>query len=179
MRKYLQVGWLLTYDEGLISWVGIGDGLIASHETYMIRGSCGSKCPYHAHTPQFHSWLEKSLPRSLLRFRPLSTDGHVFFSSTGVCHVQIRRRRCANQHHNSMCRKRCRRPVAGSVTTSNQFLPNHIESRWRRKAKKKWYKKTIEKRQKLHSWVGFGAMKGFFANFLSHYRSKERASTDS
>lgn len=56
-----------------------GDGLIASHETYMIWGSCGSKCPFHAHTPQFHSWLEKSLPRSLLRFRPLSTDGHVFF----------------------------------------------------------------------------------------------------
>lgn len=123
-----------------------GDGLIASHETCMIRGSCGSKCPFHAHTPQFHSWLEKSLPQSLLRFRPLSTDGHVFFSSTGVCHVQIRRRRCANQHHTACAESG---GAGGLWLEVWQLQTSSIaKSYWKQvtteSQQKKWYKKTIE-----------------------------------
>ena len=146
MRKYLQVGWLLTDYEGLISWVGIWGWAYSFpwnlHDMGVLWFQVSISCSHSS-----ISFMAGKVLASV--FAQVSSPFHwwpCFFSSTGVCHVQIRRRRCANQHHTACAESG---GAGGLWLEVWQLQTSSIaKSYWKQvtteSQQKKWYKKTIE-----------------------------------
>lgn len=146
MRKYLQVGWLLTDYEGLISWVGIWGWAYSFpwnlHDTGVLWFQVSISCSHSS-----ISFMAGKVLASV--FAQVSSPFHwwpcFFFVDRCMSRANPTTTMCKSTSH-SMCRKRrCRRPVAGSVTTSNQFDSQIIlKAGDDGKPTKKRYKKTIE-----------------------------------